>query len=72
VKDLVLVDPATGEREKCGVIAKKRAIGNIPVWWIVWKDTRLQKIGYVEGRRTVCWDVFAAMTEADLAKRRLS
>jgi hypothetical protein len=82
VKDLILVDPTTGERENCGVITRKRAIGDIPLWltfdapnrmwWIVWRDDRIRKAGYVEGRREICWEAFFEMTTTDLAKLRPS
>lgn len=82
MKDLVVVDPKTGGRENCGVVAKKRTIGDILVyltydepnrfWWIVWKDDRLRKIGFAESRREDCWKAFFGMTEDDLAKLRSS
>ncbi len=78
MKDLVAVDPATGVQVNCGTITKKRLVGDIPVWltfdegqrmwWIVWKEDRLRKIGYVEARREVCWETFFKMTTRDLAK----
>jgi hypothetical protein len=82
MKDLVLVDPKTGETTNCGVITKKRVIGEILVyltydepsrmWWIVWKDDRLRKLGFIEARREVCWETFFEMTETDLATLRPS
>ncbi len=82
MKDLIVIDPATGARENCGTIAKRRTIGDVPtwltydeancMWWIVWKDDRLRKIGYIEGRRKDCWETFLAMTAIDLAKLRSS
>lgn len=82
MKDLVVVDPKTGRRENCGVIAKKRTIGDTLLyltydepnrfWWIVWKEDRLRKIGFVEDRREDCWKAFLGMTEVDLAKLRTS
>lgn len=78
MKDLVIVDPETGERDACGTVAQKRMIGDIMVWctyeapkrmwWIVWQDTRLHKLGFSEARREACWETFFALTEADLAK----
>jgi hypothetical protein len=82
VKDLVVVDPKTGEKHNCGAIAKKRTIGGVVVyltyseadrfWWIVWKDERLHKLGFIEARRETCWETFFAMTEMSLAKLRAS
>ena len=82
MKDLIVVDPVTGERENCGVITKRRTIGDIPMWltydevsrmwWIVWQDDRLRKADYIEARREVCWETFFEMTETDLAKLRPS
>lgn len=83
MKDLVAVDPLTGQRDNCGVITKKRAVGKITVWltydassrfwWIVWKDERLRKVGFVEARREVCWELFENLSEdaiTDLRERR--
>ena len=85
MKDLVTVDPQTGQSDHCGIIAKKRLIGKITVWltydepnrfwWIVWKDERLRKVGFVEARREVCWELFEGLDEgaiADLRDRRSS
>jgi hypothetical protein len=80
LKDLVAVDPETGQSEHCGVIAKKRTIGKITVWltydqpnrfwWIVWKDERLRKIGFVEARREVCWELFESLGEDAIEELR--
>lgn len=80
MKDLVLFDPQTGERENCGTIAARRTIGRVPLWltydevkrmwWIVWQDDRLRKAGYAKSRRKVCWETFRDMTETDLANLR--
>ena len=32
MKDLVLLDPKTGERENCGIIAQKREVGGVTVY----------------------------------------
>jgi len=85
VKDLVAVDPQTVQSDHCGVIAKKRAIGKTTVWltydepnrfwWIVWQDDRLRKVGFVEARREVCWELFENLDEEaldDLRQRRSS
>ena len=80
VKDLVLVDPRTGQTEQLGTILKKRSIGAATVWltyeeadrlWrIVVSDDRLRKIGYIDARREVCWETYEALDEAALAKLR--
>jgi hypothetical protein len=80
VKDLVAVDPQTGQRDHCGVIAKKTTIGKITVWltydepnrlwWIVWQDDRLRKVGFIEARREVCWELFENLDEDILAELR--
>lgn len=82
MKDLVIVDPTTGEREDCGAIVKRRVIGDIPLWltydepnrmwWIVWKDEHVRKAGYGEARRGVCWETFFKMTATDIAKLKPS
>ena len=75
-----MLDPATGQRDHCGVIAKKRKIGNVTVWltydepnrfwWIVWKDDRLRKVGFHEARRQTCWELFTELDENSLAQVR--
>lgn len=80
MKDLVAVDPQTGQSDRCGVIAKKRTIGKTTVWltydktnrfwWIVWQDNRLRKMGFVEARREVCWELFESLDEAALTDLR--
>jgi hypothetical protein len=80
VKDLVAVDPLTGQRDDCGVIASKRMVGKITLWltydaanrfwWIVWKDDRLRKVGFVEARREVCWELFEGLTEDTITELR--
>jgi hypothetical protein len=83
VNDLVVVDPQTGQSEHCGVITTKRTIGKITVWltydapnlfwWIVWRDDRLRKAGFIEARREVCWELFEGLDEKaidDLRDRR--
>jgi hypothetical protein len=82
MKDLVAIDPETGERHACGAIAKKRMIGDTTVWltydepgrmwWIVMQDDVLRKIGFIEARREACWETFFGMTETDVAKLRSS
>jgi hypothetical protein len=82
VKDLIAIDPQTGKSEHCGVVLKKRAIGkatawltydqNDRMWWIVVSDDHLRKIGYIEARREVCWEMFDALDEAELGKLRVS
>lgn len=82
MKDLV-VENDRGEQENCGAIAKKRTIGSTVVyltydepssfWWIIWKDPIdgcMRKIGFVEDRREVCWQMFRDLTESELAKLR--
>ena len=76
MKDLVAIDPKTGQSDHCGVIAKKRAINKTTVWltydesnrlwWIVWQDDRLRKFGFVEARREVCWELFESLDEKAL------
>ena len=78
MKDLVAVDPETGQSEHCGVITKTRTIGKITVWltydapnhfwWIVWQADRLRKIGFIEARREVCWELFEHINETTLAE----
>ena len=80
MKDLVAVDPQTGQSDRCGVIAKKRVIGKTTVWltydepnrfwWIVWQDDRLRKVGFVEARREVCWELFKNLDEDALDELR--
>ena len=85
MKDLVAIDPQTGRSGRCGAIAKKRMIGTITVWltydatnclwWIVWQDDRLRKVGFIEARREVCWELFESLDEdaiAELRERRSS
>jgi hypothetical protein len=77
MKDLA-VDPRTGQHENCGVALKKRTIGKATtwltydeadrMWWIVVSDDRLRKIGFIEARREVCWEMFDTLDEAELAK----
>jgi hypothetical protein len=79
-KDLVIVDPETGVQDSCGTIVKRRFLGSTPVWltyddsqamwWIVWKDARVRKIGYRDARRLTCWDSFAKLAVKDLAALR--
>ena len=47
MKDLVAVDPQTGQSDEPNRF-----------WWIVWKDDRLRKVGFVEARPEVCWELF--------------
>ena len=80
MKDLVAVDPQTGQSDHCGVVASKRTVGKITVWltydeasrlwWIVWKDDRLRKVGFVEARREVCWELFENLDEAAITALR--
>jgi len=80
VKELVAVDPETGRRDHCGAIAKRRDVGDVTVWltydesnrfWsIVWQDDRLRKMGFVEARREVCWELFEHIDEATIAEMR--
>jgi hypothetical protein len=80
MKDLLLVDPKTGSSMNCGVITKKRQVGEILVyltydessrmWWIVWHDEGPHHVGFIEARREACWETFFEMTPADLAKLR--
>lgn len=85
MKDLVLVDPETGQQEHCGVIAKKRVVDKTTVWltydepsrfwWIIWQEDELCKVGFVEARREVCWELFESIdknTLADLRDQRSS
>lgn len=77
--------PQTGQSDHCGVVTKKRTIGTSTVWltydepnrfwWIVWKDDRLRKAGFVEARREVCWELFESLDEdaiSELRERRSS
>lgn len=80
MKELVAVDPETGKRDHCGVITKRRDVGDVTVWltydqqsqlwWIVWQDDRLRKMGFVEARREVCWELFDSLDEDTLAELR--
>jgi hypothetical protein len=80
VKDLALLDPQTGQTERLGAILKKRSIGTATVWltyeeadriwWIIVADDRLRKIGFIDARREVCWEMYEALDEAELAKLR--
>ena len=80
MKDLVAIDPQTGRSDHCGAIAKKRTIGKLTVWltydatnylwWIVWQDDRLRKVGFIEARREVCWELFDNLDEDAIAELR--
>jgi hypothetical protein len=80
VKDLVAIDPQTGKSEHCGGILKRRAIGKSTVWltydesgrmwWIVVSDECLRKIGFIEARREVCWELFDDLDEKTLKELR--
>lgn len=80
MKDLKLIDPATGITENCGVIAAKRSIGTATVyltyreadkmWWIIIREQPhgLWKIGYLIDRREVAWETFRDLDDVELAK----
>lgn len=80
MKDLVAIDPQTGKSEHCGVILKKRTVGKAAVWltydepgrmwWIVVSDNRLRKIGFIEARREICWEMFDDLDEKTLDELR--
>lgn len=83
MKDLIRVDPKTGERENLGLIEDRRSIGTVRLWlthdverrmwWIAWRDEGgVGKCGYVETRRDDCWDAFYGMTEIEIALLRSS
>lgn len=73
---LFFIDPETGEQENHGVIIKKQMVADTTVWltyskadrlwWIVWQDDRLRKLGYGESRRKDCWKTFFELTEAQM------
>ena len=73
---LLMVDPKTDEQEDCGAIIEKRVVAETTVWltyskpdclwWIVWQDDRLRKLGYGEPRRKDCWRTFFELTEAEM------
>ena len=79
MRDLVMVDPATGTQVNYGEICKKRSIGKATVWLTHDADKKLWWIvaqkpgepiacsGFIEARREVCWETFLDLHEVSLA-----
>jgi hypothetical protein len=73
---LFFIDPDTGEQANHGVIIKKRTVADATVWltyskadrlwWIIWQDDLLRKLGYDESRRKDCWRTFFELTEVQM------